>query len=338
MQTTVGALLLVVALATHPSSNEPAREQIAQGTPLTLTQVKDLVGISAPDVVIADELKARGTAFRIDEATLAELRLLGAGPKTLSALQELQPKGNVASEAPVRVGGNISPPTRIKDVQPVYPIEARSARAQGIVILDLVLNADGTVRDVHVLRSIPSLDMAAVETAKQWVYSPTSLNGVRVPVILTATVQFTLESAPVETSAVGLEAPGSIPVEPKKPASTANTDSAPAAVNGQRYPMIFPVVHAHKWGRCWGTLVISKTSLKYEQSGGGKDSFDVPMAQVTSVGSWSPAYLEIALADGRKLHFAHGEMRDPPGSGFTIADLVNLSPKEPVIAAIRGAK
>jgi len=43
-----------------------------------------------------------------------------------------------------------------------------------------------------VLRSIPLLDAAAMDAVKQWVYSPTLLNTVPVPVIMTVTVNFTL--------------------------------------------------------------------------------------------------------------------------------------------------
>ena len=49
------------------------------------------------------------------------------------------------------------------------------------------------VQDVKVLRSIPLLDAAAIEAVKQWQYTPTLLNGVPVPVIMTVTVNFTLQ-------------------------------------------------------------------------------------------------------------------------------------------------
>jgi protein TonB len=58
------------------------------------------------------------------------------------------------------------------------------------VIVEIVIGADGAVRDVKVLRSISPLDQAAIDTAKQWRYEPTLLNGTPVPVIMTATVNF----------------------------------------------------------------------------------------------------------------------------------------------------
>ena len=94
---------------------------------------------------------------------------------------------------PVRVGGNISPPTKTRDVAPVYPPVAQSARVQGIVILEAVIGPTGKVTEVRVLRSVPLLDAAAISAVEQWEYTPTLLNGVPVPVIMTVTVNFTLQ-------------------------------------------------------------------------------------------------------------------------------------------------
>jgi protein TonB len=95
--------------------------------------------------------------------------------------------------APVRVGGNIKPPQKTRDVRPVYPPIAQSARVQGIVIIEATIGPDGAVKDAKVLRSIPLLDQAALDAVRQWVFTPTLLNGVPVPVIMTVTVQFTLQ-------------------------------------------------------------------------------------------------------------------------------------------------
>src|SRR5574339_1208310 len=96
-------------------------------------------------------------------------------------------------QAPVRVGGNIKTPTKIKDVRPVYPPIAQSARVSGMVIIEATIGADGRVKDAKVLRSIPLLDQAALDAVKQWQFTPTLLNGVPVPVIMTVTVNFTLQ-------------------------------------------------------------------------------------------------------------------------------------------------
>jgi protein TonB len=93
---------------------------------------------------------------------------------------------------PVRVGGQIKEPKKVKHVNPVYPDIAKQARVQGMVILECVISPQGKVTDVKVLRGLPLLDAAAEEAVKQWIYTPTLLNGVPVPVIMTVTVNFRL--------------------------------------------------------------------------------------------------------------------------------------------------
>ena len=41
----------------------------------------------------------------------------------------------VHAQEPVRVGGNVKAPERVRYVPPVYPSEARQARLTGLVIL-----------------------------------------------------------------------------------------------------------------------------------------------------------------------------------------------------------
>jgi protein TonB len=93
---------------------------------------------------------------------------------------------------PVPVGGHIREPRRITYVPPAYPVVAQTARVEGIVILEAIIDESGAVRDVRVLRSIPLLDRSAIDAVSRWRYLPTQLNGVAVPVIMTVTVKFAL--------------------------------------------------------------------------------------------------------------------------------------------------
>ena len=95
--------------------------------------------------------------------------------------------------APVRVGGNVKTPTKVRDVRPLYPFEAQSARISGVVIIEATIDTDGHVYDAKVLRSIPMLDQAALDAVRQWEFTPTLLEGMPVPVIMTVTVNFTLQ-------------------------------------------------------------------------------------------------------------------------------------------------
>ena len=98
-----------------------------------------------------------------------------------------------AKAAALRVGGKIRPPVKIKDVKPVYPPMAKSARAAGAVVIEATIGPDGKVIDAKVLRSVPLLDEAALDAVRQWEYKPTLLNGVAVPVRITVTINFKLQ-------------------------------------------------------------------------------------------------------------------------------------------------
>jgi periplasmic protein TonB len=113
--------------------------------------------------------------------------------------------GNLSVEAPppapppppatpkfVRIGGDIREPKRLVYVVPEYPEIALRARVQGVVTLQAYLDATGRVERVTVQKSIPLLDAAAIKAVQQWRYTPTQLNGVAVPVLMTVVVNFSL--------------------------------------------------------------------------------------------------------------------------------------------------
>ena len=81
----------------------------------------------------------------------------------------------------------------MRHVSPPYPEEAKAQGIQGVVILEARIKADGTVSRTRILRSIPALDDAAEEAVSQWQFTPTLLNGQPSPVVMTVTVNFTLQ-------------------------------------------------------------------------------------------------------------------------------------------------
>ena len=103
------------------------------------------------------------------------------------------PAAVVKPPAPIHVGGQIRAPERLQYSAPAYPPIAQSARIQGIVIIEATIGVDGRVINARVLRSVPLLDEAALAAVRQWTYTPTTLNGVPVPVIMTVTVNFQLQ-------------------------------------------------------------------------------------------------------------------------------------------------
>jgi TonB family protein len=120
---------------------------------------------------------------------------VGGAVTTGAAARDVAPWRESWPQDTVRVGGNIKAPTKVVDVRPVYPEIARTARVQGVVICEALIGADGKVTDAHILRSIPLLDEAALDAVRQWEFTVTQLNGNPVPVIMTTTVNFTLDGA-----------------------------------------------------------------------------------------------------------------------------------------------
>jgi protein TonB len=91
----------------------------------------------------------------------------------------------------VRVG-TVQPPRKLKDVKPRYPGLAVASRLEGSVVIECTIGTDGRVAALKVLKGVPILEAAAVDAVRQWIYSPTLLDGVPVAVIMTVTVTFTI--------------------------------------------------------------------------------------------------------------------------------------------------
>ena len=105
------------------------------------------------------------------------------------------PSAQAAGANPVRVGGNIKPPMKLKDVRPIYPTAMREAGLAGVVPLEAIIGVDGKVASVRVVSAQvhPGLALAAADAVRQWQFSPTLLNGRPVEVVMNVTVRFDLE-------------------------------------------------------------------------------------------------------------------------------------------------
>lgn len=92
----------------------------------------------------------------------------------------------------LRPGGNVKLASPIRRVEPEYPPIARQAHIEGVVQLEGVIGTDGRIHELRVLGGHPFLVKAAVDAVKQWVYTPTLLNGDPIEVIAPITVTFRL--------------------------------------------------------------------------------------------------------------------------------------------------
>jgi len=97
-------------------------------------------------------------------------------------------------EGPIHVGGDVQAPVRTYSPQPSYTEIARKARVQGVVIVQAIINKQGDVTNVKVLKGLPmGLDKSAADTIKSWRFEPATLNGKPVDVYYNLTVNFTLQ-------------------------------------------------------------------------------------------------------------------------------------------------
>ncbi|MGA8810160.1 MAG: TonB family protein [Thermoanaerobaculia bacterium] len=104
------------------------------------------------------------------------------------------PAPETKDEGPLRVGGDVKAPVATARVKPDYTDAARKAHINGVVIVEAIVNKQGEVEQVKVLKGLPmGLSEQAVEAVKKWHFRPGTLNGEPVEVIFSLTVNFTLE-------------------------------------------------------------------------------------------------------------------------------------------------
>jgi TonB family protein len=111
------------------------------------------------------------------------------GPLPEQTAATTPPVGDV-----VRLGPGVSPPTILSRVEPEYTEEARAARYQGTVVLEVIVRADGTADIARIVRPLGlGLDEAAMKAVKQWRFRPGVRNGQPVDVLLNIEVSFNLK-------------------------------------------------------------------------------------------------------------------------------------------------
>lgn len=95
---------------------------------------------------------------------------------------------------PIRVGGDVKAPQKLVYPSPQYTEIARKARITGVVIVEAIIDKEGNVTNVKVLKGLPmGLDQAAAEAVRKWKFEPATLNGKPVAVIYNLTVNFQLQ-------------------------------------------------------------------------------------------------------------------------------------------------
>jgi protein TonB len=117
----------------------------------------------------------------------------GAGPGTGSGLGD--GRGGGMGGGAFRPGAGITLPRVLREVKPQYTADAMRAKVQGTVLLECIVQEDGSVGPVKVVRSLDpifGLDQEAIKAARNWRFTPGMRLGEPVPVIITIELSFTL--------------------------------------------------------------------------------------------------------------------------------------------------
>jgi TonB family protein len=104
-----------------------------------------------------------------------------------------QGRGGGIGGGAFRVGGGVSAPRTLDAPDPEYSEEARKAKHQGTVVLWMIVDPNGSPRDVRVTRSLGmGLDQKAIEAVRKWKFEPARKDGKPVAVQISVEVNFRL--------------------------------------------------------------------------------------------------------------------------------------------------
>jgi len=113
-----------------------------------------------------------------------------------SASQSASTAGAVGATSHGGAGGALSSRVGyLSNPKPDYPEEAKRLHEEGVVLLDVLVDANGRAGEVSVSRSsgFAVLDDAAVQAVKRWIFEPARTGGVAVSSRVKVPVRFSLE-------------------------------------------------------------------------------------------------------------------------------------------------
>jgi protein TonB len=82
------------------------------------------------------------------------------------------------------------PPRAIRITKPVYPQDAFVKKVEGVVVLEIVIDASGRVVRARVIKSVPLLDAAAIAAVGEWTFAPAIKQGRPVAALAQAPITF----------------------------------------------------------------------------------------------------------------------------------------------------
>jgi periplasmic protein TonB len=182
--------------AQPPAAALPEVSVVSQSSPAAAAPVLPVKSDSSvgAGAVTASPLSARA-ATPAPNAAASEALLKPVPPTTAALTAPVTLPAAAANELPAapqyRAAGSLDPgPKPLSDINPDYP--ARAGQQQGIVVLRLLINEQGVVDNVAVVRATPLgyFEESALEAFGKALFSPGKLLGVAVKSQITIEVEF----------------------------------------------------------------------------------------------------------------------------------------------------
>jgi len=176
----------------NPTSSAP----VTDSQPAALPSAAAL----SPSIAISHQSTRQETPGAISRraawVAVAGMLLLGAlgwwrWHQAWGELESQIPAGkSVLQQPPAHVPAEVMERLLTHKIEPIYPEAARQANIQGIVVLEAVIGADGTVVDLHAVSGPDELTPAAMDAVKWWRFQPYLLDGQAVQVKTTLAIDF----------------------------------------------------------------------------------------------------------------------------------------------------
>lgn len=192
---------------------------LATGADVTSARVVEpSAGLFGVSVTFSDAAAARiasGTAAHLGRpmAIVLDGNVMSSGTvrapfsnsAVITGVTEVKAQQLAARLAPVSgrdaAREGVTLPRLLRKVDPKYTADAMAAKIQGVVVLEVVVLADGSVGKVAVVRSLDSiygLDQSAIDAVSQWKFTPGTKDGTPVAVAVTIEMTFTLRDSPLK--------------------------------------------------------------------------------------------------------------------------------------------
>ncbi len=179
--------------APKPKPKPPPPPKVAEAAPAPAPMVAP---VEVPKKPLPEAEKPQVAAIKVAPGGTGSGVMPAEGGAPPSPPEEAEsPAPQVAANGPMNLPEEAEPPEAEDDnAVPEYPEEARTAGQESVVILKVVIEKDGSVGRIQVMKGDEPFIAAALAAVKQWRYSPAQLEGQPIAVYRIVKIPFRLRS------------------------------------------------------------------------------------------------------------------------------------------------